>query len=1009
MEPDTSKSDTFKQGQEINGYVIKNITILETIDSKMLELEHIKTKAKHFHILNTDKENTFGVFFRTVPTDSSGVAHILEHTVLCGSKKFEVRDPFFSMIKRSLSTFMNAFTASDWTMYPFSTQNPKDYYNLMDVYLDSAFFPKLDELSFKQEGHRLEISENDTADKDPADKDPANQIELEYKGVVYNEMKGAMSSPGQVLSRSLLAAMYPETTYSNNSGGEPSKIPTLTWKNLRQFHAKYYHPSNSYFYTYGDLPLEKTLQFISDKVLSQFDYLKVDSEVKSQPRWKDPREIVQPYSYTDPEDASNKYQCCVAWLMCDIKDSFEILVLSVLEQILIGNSASPLRKALIDSNLGTSLSDSSGFDSDNRDTMFACGLKDISKESVKEVEKIIFSTIHHLIENGVEKNLIDSAIHQIEFHRKEITNTPYPFGIKLLLSFAGTLIHDGKPEDCINIDDDLNRLMQEIETGNFFESKLKEYFIDNSHRVLFTLEPDMELEQLETNETKKELSQILKGMSQDDLEKVKKDAAILQDLQEKDEDVSSLPTLDLTDVPPQIETIHSDPKQNDSITTCYNKATSGILYFTCPVGAGKIPSDLFSLVPFFCNAITNVGTENKSYEDIAKLMDLYTGGVSVSPFSGSYFSQEAESHSFLAIQGKALDRNIDNLFNLISLFIENHSFKDFDRLNSLLLQYQAGMESSIVSTGHRYAISLSSKHLSKASHINELWYGIAQYQLIKKIIEQIGSGDNKDRVLESLAEQLNNIAQSILIKGNFKPALIGGASAIFDGDKKINQIHGNLPNSQKGSFFTPDISFDSTVPFDGWHTNTSVSFVGQSFKTVRITHVDSPGLAVISKILRAMYLHREIREKGGAYGGFAVYNTEEGIFSFGSYRDPHIKRTLDVYKNACDFMINGNYSQTDVKEAILQVCSEIDKPETPGPAAMKAFYRNITKLSDEMRQQFKDALLSLDKKRIQAIAETYFTIDDAQKGTAVISSKAQLEKANKQFEKEGKSLKLFKI
>jgi len=992
------KQVAFKEGQEINGYLIKKITTLETIDSTMLQLEHSKTSAKHVHILNKDKENTFGVFFRTVPKDSSGVAHILEHTALCGSKKFEVRDPFFSMIKRSLSTFMNAFTASDWTMYPFSTQNRKDYYNLMDVYLDSAFFPKLDELSFKQEGHRLEIAENDSG-----------KTELEYKGVVYNEMKGAMSSPAQVLSRSLLAALYPDTTYSNNSGGEPSKIPTLTWKNLKQFHEKYYHPSNSCFYTYGDLPLEHTLDFICDKVLSRFDYLEIDSHVRSQPRWKKPKEIIQPYSYTDLEDASSKYQCCVAWLMCDIKNSFEILVLSILEQILIGNSASPLRKALIDSKLGTSLSDSSGFDADNRDTMFACGLKDISKDSVHEVEKIIFSTIHHLVEKGVEKNLIDSAIHQIEFHRKEITNTPYPFGIKLLLSFAGTLIHNGEPEKCINIDDDLNRLTQEIEKGGFFEAKLKEYFIDNPHRVLFTLEPDMALEQTEINNSKKDLAEILKKMSPEAFEKVREDADILQALQEKDEDVSSLPTLDLSDVPHQIETVKPDTIENINFSTCYDKATSGILYFTCPLGAGNIPPDLFSLVPFFCNAMTNVGTQNKSYEDIAKLMDLYTGGISVSPFSGSYFSKEAESHSFLAVQGKALDRNIDHLFDLIRLFIEEISFKDFDRLGSLLLQYQAGMEASIVSTGHRYAISLASRHLSKASHINELWYGIRQYQLIKKITEQIISGESKKKVLGALSEQLNSIARSILINGNFKPALIGGKDAILNSDKKVNQIHDNLPNTQKSSFFTPEINFDQTIPFDGWHTNTTVSFVGQSFKTVRITHADSPGLAVISKILRALYLHREIREKGGAYGGFAVYNTEEGIFSFGSYRDPHIKRTMNVYKNACDFMINGKYSQTDVKEAVLQVCSEIDKPETPGPSAMKAFYRNITKLTDQIRRQFKDALLGLDKKQIQTIAEKYFNIDEAQKGTAVISNKTLLEKANKQLVQEGKALNLFKI
>ena len=986
----------FKPGQELCGYTIKKIAPLETIDSVMVQLEHIKTKAKHIHILNKDKENTFGVFFRTVPTDSSGVAHILEHTVLCGSKKFNVRDPFFSMIKRSLSTFMNAFTASDWTMYPFSTQNQKDYYNLMNVYLDAAFFPKIDELSFKQEGHRLEILEKNDTD-----------IELEYKGVVYNEMKGAMSSPGQVLGRSLLTALYPDTTYRNNSGGEPSDIPTLTWKNLKDFHARYYHPSNAYFYTYGNLPLEETLSFICEKALNQFEKIEIDSKVPSQPRWVTAQKATQAYAYSDPEDASKKYQACVAWLTCDVKDSFEVLVLTVLEQILLGNSASPLRKALIDSTLGSALSDSTGFDSDNRDTMFACGLKDISKDSVEKIETIIFSTIQEIADKGIEQNLIDSAIHQIEFHRKEITNTPYPFGIKLLLSFASTVIHDGDPISCINIDEDLDKLKENIKKGGFLENKLRQYFLENPHRVLFTLEPDTGLEQKEIEETKKGLKKLLKQMTKQDLEQIRKDAKALEALQEKQEDVSVLPTLDLVDVPPEIEIIKPDTIKNVSLSTCYDTATSGILYFTCPVGAGSIPSDLFALIPFFCQSFTNCGTKKNSYDKIAEIMDLYTGGVSVSPFSGSYFSEEAESHSFLAIQGKALDRNVEKLFDLIKEFIEDYGFQDFERLKSLLLQYQAGMEASIVSTGHRYAISLASRHLSKASYINELWHGIAQYQLIKEITEQFNTTGNKNNVLETLSKNLIKIAQSVLKRGNFKPAVIGVSGSIIRADKQFNSIHENLLNDSQHSFFTPDISFEQNLPYDGWHTNTSVSFVGQSFKTVRITHEDSPGLAVISKILRSLYLHREIREKGGAYGGFAIYNTEEGIFSFGSYRDPHIARTLDVYKKACDFIINGNYTQTDVKEAILQVCSEIDKPETPGPSAMKAFYRDITKLNDDIRRQFKNSLLRLDKKRIQGIAKKYFSIDEMQKGTAVISSRTNLEKANKQLSQ--KPLTLFKI
>ncbi len=988
------KKKELQRGMQICGYRVNAVTALENMDAVMIQLEHMKTKARHIHISTQDKENAFGVFFRTVPTDSSGVAHILEHTVLCGSRHFNVRDPFFSMIKRSLSTFMNAFTSSDWTMYPFSTQNKKDYFNLMNVYLDAAFFPNIDELSFKQEGHRLDILE--TEDK---------KIELEYKGVVYNEMKGAMSSPSQVLGRSLLSALYPDTTYRHNSGGEPSEIPALKYRDLKNFHAGYYHPSNSYFYTYGDLPLEESLAFIREKVLDEFNELRVDSQVPAQPRWDAPRKRTQAYAYADPEDISKKYQACVAWLTCDVKDSFEILVLTVLEQILLGNASSPLRKALIDSSLGSALSDSSGFDSENRDTLFSCGLKDITKDSVKKVEKIIFSTIKNLADKGIDPRMIDSAIHQIEFYRKEITNTPYPFGIKVLLDIAGTLIHDGDPVSCINIDADLDKLKENLQKGGFLEAKLRQYFLLNPHRVLFTLKPDATLEEKTLKKTKKELRVLLQKMSPKDLGKIRKDAEKLEALQEKQEDVSVLPTLELIDVPPEIEIIRPDIIKPVSFSTAYDKATSGILYFTCPVGAGRISTDLYALVPFFCRAFTSSGTKTRSYDQMAELMDLYTGGISLIPYSGSYFSKEAESHSFLALQGKALDRNVDKMFDLIREFLNSYGFQDLERLKNLLLQYQAGMEASIVSSGHRYAISLASRHLSKASYINELWHGILQYQFIREITDQLAA--NRDKTLGALSEKLVRIARSILKKGNLKPALIGGKEAIIRSEKQILSIHEALSNDTESSFFTPAMGYDEAVPFDGWYTNTSVSFVGQSFKTVQINHKDSPGLAVIAKLLRSLYLHREIREKGGAYGGFAVYNTEEGIFSFGSYRDPHIQRTLDVYKKACDFIISGDFSETDVKEAVLQVCSEIDKPETPGPAAMKAFYRDITKLDDTIRRKFKDALLRVNKKRIKDIAETYFTCDDNLKGTAVISSKANLEQANAGLS--GKPLTLFKI
>lgn len=988
------------EGGMVLDYRVCRIEYLEMIDSVLYLLEHAGTGARHLHISNRDRENTFSVAFRTVPSDSTGVAHILEHTVLCGSETFPVRDPFFSMLKRGLSTFMNAFTASDWTMYPFSTQNRKDYYNLMDVYLDAAFFPALDELSFKQEGHRLELV--------PSETDP-EASQLVYTGVVYNEMKGAMSSPSQILGRSLLKSLYPDTTYGFNSGGEPRDIPSLTHEGLRTFHSRFYHPSNAFFYTYGSLPLKDHLAVIQGKVLNRFSRIDPDSTVVPQPRWKSPRKETAFYPLAKEEDAGKKYQSCVAWLTADVRDSFEVLVLTVLEQVLLGNASSPLRKALIDSGLGSALSDASGFDPDMRDSLFACGLKDVDADAAEAVEEIVFSTLAGLADQGIEKSLIDSAVHQIEFHRKEITNTPHPYGIKLVLSLVGPWIHEGDPVAAIDVDQDLERLRREIDAGGFLEQKLRQYFLDNPHRVLFTLAPDQEMESRQDLEVRAELNRIMETLSDDEIEAIKADTRKLEELQDSKEDLSCLPTLGLADVPPEVEIIKPDFVADQSSATCYDKPTSGILYFSCPTGLGKLSSDMLYLVPFFCRAFAGSGTARRDYSALAELIDLYTGGLSISPFAGTGFADHGACMPFLALQGKALERNVEHLFDLVSECVTEYSFNDLKRLKSLLLQYRAGMESSIVSSGHSYAMSLAARNFSQASFLGEMWHGIYQYNYIKSLTDRLASAESEDAGLEQLSRELKTIAARLFTSGNLRPVLAGEADVMKQADDKIARMLKALPVNGNEILPKDYVTLDKDLPWEGWSTSTSVSFVAQAFKTVRLGHKDAPALSVIAKMLRSLFLHREIREKGGAYGGFSLYNPEEGIFSFGSYRDPHIRRTLDAYERARGFIAGGDYSETDVKEAILQVCSDIDKPETPGPSALKAFYRNLLKLTDERRQQFKASLLQLNKAVIQTAAEKYFMADSIQKGCAVISSREKLEEANRDNGNGHRPLDLFRL
>ncbi|MBR9986080.1 MAG: insulinase family protein [Desulfosarcina sp.] len=964
-------------GDRLGGYAVNKVSYLTDIQSWIYQMEHEGTGARHIHISNTDRENTFGVAFKTVPTDSTGVAHILEHTVLCGSERFPVRDPFFSMLKRSLSTFMNAFTASDWTMYPFATQNRKDYYNLMRVYLDAAFFPVIDELSFKQEGHRLDVT------------GIGKDARLVYKGVVYNEMKGAMSSPDQVMVRSLLSALYPDTTYSNNSGGDPAVIPSLTHEQLKAFHARHYHPSNAFFYTYGNLSLKDHLALIEERVLSRFSRIDPKTDVPAQPRWTAPKTVVYHYPLDRSEDPAKRYQACVAWLLADIKDTFEVLVAAVIEQVLIGNAASPLRKALMDSQLGTALSDGTGYDAENRDTMFSVGLKDVSESDAEKIETIVFDVLKRLADDGIDPELVESAIHQIEFHRKEVTNTPYPYGIKLLIGVSASWMHGGDPERMLQLDADFSRLRHALAKGRFLEESIRNDFLDNPHRVRFTLVPDQKMAERENQRVDEELTDILAGLGDADLAGIRADAAALEKRQETQENLACLPTLQREDIPPSVVRIDPAIGAFQPPVWIYDQPTSGIFYFSGGLGAGGIDHQLLPLVPFFCYAASKMGTTGCDYTQMARRMDLYTGGIGFSANARTRFDDDGDCLPFVSFSGKCLNRNQDRMFEILHELTSQVDFTNHTRLRQLVLEYRAGLEAAVVHNGHRLAISLASRNFTPANHLQEIWGGIHQLHTAKQVDAETADGG-----MQRLTASLQAIGRTLFYRNNVKLALIGEKAMLAKAADPVNTLTGALAAGGTDGFAPPQLNVAPGFPMEGWSTSTAVSFVAQTFQTVRLDHPDSPALSVIAKMLRSMYLHREIREKGGAYGGFALYNAEDGLFSFGSYRDPHIVGTLKVYNGAADFIRSGKFSEEDVKEAILQVCSEIDKPDPPGPAARKAFYRRIIGLSDETRMHHKENLLKLTRKAVADAAGRYFGNDQAKKAVAVISSRDLLETAN---------------
>jgi Zn-dependent M16 (insulinase) family peptidase len=806
-------------------------------------------------------------------------------------------------------------------------------------------------------------------------------------------MKGAMSSPDQVMSRSLLNALFTDTTYRFNSGGDPSVIPSLTWDQLKRFHSRHYHPSNAYFYTYGNLPLKDHLQFIQDKVLNRFARIDPDTDVPSQPRWQTPREVTYYYPLDKNQDPSQKCQACVAWLTCDITRSYEVLILTLLGEILLGNSASPLRKALMDSGLGSSLSDGSGFDADCRDAFFSCGLKDIQASNADRIQTLILDTLERLVKDGIDKELIESAIHQIEFHRKEVTNTPYPYGLKLLMAFAGTWLHGGDPEGILELDALMDKLKAAIAKEPFLEKCIQTYFLDNPHRVLLTLKPDSNIEEKENQRVAAELETVAASLSDSDLARLSQYAQALQARQETMEDVSCLPTLAIEDIPRDVRVITEMPARKESPALYYDQPTSGIVYVSAACEARGLSADMQPLVPFFCYALPKIGTALRDYTELTRQIDRYTGGIGFSTHARTQFDEAGAFLPLVTLNGKCLVRNVDRLFEIIQEILNQHRFSDLARLKTLLQEYQAGMESMIVHNGHRLAISLSSRRFSPSSSLNESWHGIHQLKTIQNLTQ-----DLSEQALGALAVKLSDIGSMLFSRDNLKLALIGESQPLSAASHWSETLFNALPEGKPAATDgLPQVDGEGGLPHEGWSTSSAVSFVALSFETVRMSHPDAPALMLISKMSRSLYLHREIREKGGAYGGMSIYSPEDGVFSFASYRDPHIVSTLKAFSGAMEFMASGNYSAEDIKEGILQVCADIDKPDSPGPAAKKAFYRKIISLSDELRRRFKHDLLALTREDVTRVSRNYLDPLRIRKGVAIISGDEKLKVANQKL------------
>ena len=943
---------------------------IASLNLEVEEYRHKATGAQHIHIAADNNENVFLVALRTVPQDSRGVAHILEHTALCGSEKYPVRDPFFMMIRRSLNTFMNAFTSSDWTAYPFASQNRKDFNNLLDVYLDAVFFPTLDPLDFAQEGHRLEFAEMEN---------PNSQ--LEFKGVVFNEMKGAMSSATSILWHRLCKYLYPSTTYHYNSGGDPEVIPDLSYEELINFHKNHYHPTNAIFMTFGDIEAREHQQAFEERALSRFSALDHLISVPLEQRYSEPLEVSEPYAVPADEDTANKTHVILGWLLGESIDLKSAMRAHLLSSVLLENSASPLQKALETSDLGRAPSPLCGLDDSQREMCFVCGLEGCDEDSVEKIEPLIMGVLNDVIENGIPLEHMQACLHQLELQQREISGDGYPFGLSLILSSLNSATHRGDPVALLNLEPVIAELREEIKDSEFLPNLCRELLADNPHRVRLTLTPDQTLAEKTQAEERSKLDAIRSQLSDSELEQVISQAKALQERQNQEDDPGCLPKVGLEDVPADISSPEAQPKiQVATPINSYSAGTNGLVYQEILCELPELSEDETGLLPLLSHVWTELGVGDKSYLDVQQWQSAVSGGLHGTFRVQSLPDDQYKTRGMMLLNGKALKRNQNQLCELMHATLQDLRFDEHSRVRELVAHARARSENSVTGNGHSLAMGAAAQHSSPSAMLSYRTGGLEGIHSLKKLDQSLES----EQELGALMERLQRLHQRILSMP--RELLVIGEQqelAAYQANMQQMQI-----TSEEGSIEL-NLAFDvSQKARELWVANSQVNFCAKAYSTVPTMHVDAAALTVLGGFMRNSFLHTAIREQGGAYGGGATQDNYNGCFRFFSYRDPRMQETLADFDRAKDWMLNSKQDDRLLEEAILGVVAALDKPASPAGEAKQAFHGELFGRSKEVRQQFRERVLQVQIEDLKRVTETYL-VEDRQNIAVVTGNHGQ--------------------
>lgn len=922
---------------------------VEDVQSDGFILRHKKSGARIAILSNNDDNKVFYIGFRTPPEDETGVPHIIEHTTLCGSKKFPVKDPFIELAKGSLNTFLNAMTYPDKTVYPVASCNDQDFKNLMDVYLDAVFNPNITKYEeiFKQEGWHYELTGKDD--------------ELKINGVVYNEMKGAYSSPDEVLSSQIYRSLFPDNTYSKDSGGNPEYIPKLTYEAYLDFYHKYYHPSNSYIYLYGDMDVVERLEWLDKEYLSLYDYKKVNSEINKQPAFDEIKNVEAQYSITMDDSQENKTYLSYNRVVGDSLDEMLYQAFDVLDYALVSSPGAPVKQALIDAGIGDDVYGS--YDAGILQPVFSFVAKNANASQADEFESIIENTLKEVVKTGINKEALLAGINSSEFKFREADFGQFPKGLLFGLNCLDSwLFDDMKPFIHLECLGTFAKLRKAVDT-DYFEKLIQEYLLDNTHGSSVTVKPKRGLGNEREEVLAKELSDYKASLSDEEIKKLIEDTEHLKKYQEEpssDEDLRKLPMLTRADMKKNAMPFSNiEDELLDVKVVRHDIESNGIDYISFLFDAGDFAQSELGYLGFFTNALGLVSTEKYSYTDLANATNIYTGGISTGTVSHPDIKDRNNFVFKLEVKLKVLEKNLDKALELMEQMLLSSDFTDTKRLGELVAQIKARLQANLSSSGHLVAAMRSMSSFSRYALYQDELKGVAFYRSICRIEKELSESP------KSVSDKLAAIAKKLFARNRMLISFTGNNEAYGNAKPSLEKV---IAGFDKMSVIGNQAEVHFNTAKEAFIDASQIQYVAKTGDFICEGYEYTGALRLLRIILSYDYLWINVRVKGGAYGCMNTF-LRSGESYFVSYRDPNLSDTLDVYDRIPEYIKNFSPDERDMTKYIIGTFSALDTPMNPeakGSRSLSAYLEGITY---EQIQKERNEILNAQPEDIRRLAD----------------------------------------